>query len=94
MADPNDPGSQMVQVVKAKIGPFTVKSPPVKRHMVHGHLVPNIKKAFLLSKKRRLTIEIHSPTESDSAWDPSTSPLEDNDRVLFRIFSAVARRRQ
>lgn len=85
MADPTETANQMM--VKALIGPFTVKAPPVKRHMVHGHLVPNLKKAFMLSKKRRLTIEIHSPpTSSDMKWDPVSSPLEDTDHVLFRLF--------
>ena len=83
-------------VVKSRIGPFEVKIPPVKKHMVAGHLVPTLQTAarFLIARKRRICIEVLGPAARDGGLDeaepPATSPelvdLGDQDHVKLRVF--------
>jgi hypothetical protein len=52
---------------RAVIGPLDIKSPPVKKHMVQGHLLPSLKGAatsFFTTRRRRITIEIQSPSST------------------------------
>jgi hypothetical protein len=78
------------------LGPFDVKMPPVKRHMVSGHLVPTLRTA-LFPKKRRVSIEIHAPSAATKSttttalpelqpWDPDTGVLNEQDLILVRVF--------
>jgi hypothetical protein len=88
--------------VRSSIGPFDVRSPPIKRHKVAGHLVPTLNNAtrFFNVKRRRVAIEIISPQTIDAAskdhydkasatpqkWDLENDVLNDHDNVVFRIF--------
>jgi hypothetical protein len=84
---------------RASIGPFDIKSPPVKKHKVAGHMVPTFRSAtrFINVKRRRVSIVILHPallqpgqTAPDSSalpWDPDNEILQDDDRVLVRFFS-------
>ena len=90
-------------VTRTIVGPFDVKSPPIKKHMVAGHLVPTFRTAtrFLMVQRRRITVEIQSPTTLATAqaaplsdketattrpWDPEKEILNDNDIIVLRIF--------
>jgi hypothetical protein len=71
------------------LGPFDVRMPPVKRHMVSGHLVPTLRTAFF-PKKRRVSVEIHTPSATAlpelQPWDPDTGELNEQDLILVRVF--------
>jgi hypothetical protein len=45
---------------------WDVKMPPTRKHMVGGHLVPTVKGKvrFMSQKTRRISIEIHGPSQS------------------------------
>jgi hypothetical protein len=55
---------------------WDVKMPPTKKHMVGGHLVPNLigKVQFMSQKTRRISIEIHGPPKSHLGT-PHESPI-------------------
>ena len=56
------------QHARAAIGPWDIKMPPVKKHMVAGHLVPALGTTTRLfnQKHRRVAIEILEPQQ---LWD-------------------------
>jgi hypothetical protein len=70
-------------------GPYHILSPPIKKSMIHGHLVPTFRSATAVSMlqqpHRRLTIELSSTTPCKNENEELTE-LQDNDRVLLRIF--------
>ena len=89
-------------IVRSRLGPFEIKYPPVKKRMVAGHLVPSLRAAgrFLMAKQRRISIEILSPAQPENGllqeevedWNPvDNGTLEDQDRVVVRIFRAARR---
>jgi hypothetical protein len=68
-------------LVRTSIGPFDVRSPPIKKHKIAGHLVPTFRTAtrFVNVKRRRIMIEILSPAAAEAsvaAATATTSPTQ------------------
>jgi C2 domain len=70
-------------------GPYHILSPPIKKNMIHGHLVPTFRSATALSMlqqpHRLLTIELASSVPRSEA-EQELQELHDNDRVILRVF--------
>jgi hypothetical protein len=66
---------------------WNVRMPPVKKHMVAGHLVPNVRQAIGIfqQKRRHIRIEVRGPVSSSSSPD-HVDELTTNDVVLLRVF--------
>lgn len=85
---------------RAAAGPFDIKWPPAKKHMLMGHLVPAPiarSKGFFHQKHRRVALEILEPVRGGGggggtnamathAWDPENETLHDHDQVVLRFF--------
>lgn len=63
---------------------WDVRMPPIKRHMVAGHLVPNVSLGFLMQKRRKVAIEVISG--KDRSISPFTGHLDPHDDVVLRIY--------
>jgi hypothetical protein len=57
---------------------WEVKMPPIKKHMVGGHLIPTVRGAvqFLAQRSRRVSIEIHGPPLTHTDTSVSLSPMK------------------
>jgi hypothetical protein len=57
---------------------WDVKMPPKKKHMVGGHLVPNLigKVQFMAQRTRRISIEIHGPAQSQLETTNDDCPIK------------------
>ena len=81
--------------VRATTGPLDIKMPPIKKHMVAGHLVPMLGTTTRLfnQQHRRVALEILVPSDEKGAglpvtrtWDPESDTLNDKDEVRLRFF--------
>ena len=66
-----------------------VRIPPIKKHMVGGHLVPTVRNAlgFFAQPKRLIRVEVRSGSTADKDNDDDT--LHDDDAILFRILRKI-----
>ena len=80
---------------------WTVKLPPVKKHMVQGHLVPTTGRLRIFSKKtRRLALELHGPAlhetpvrqghlqallEGSATTTDDLTDLKDKQSIVLRV---------
>ena len=78
----------------AVCGPYIVHSPPIKKQMISGHLLPTLRSATAISMlqqpKRQISIVVYTdtePTATTSTPSPNNniSHLQDDDRVMLRI---------
>ena len=91
-ATPNSKdGTNNGTVMMTVCGPYVVHSPPIKKQMISGHLLPTLRSATAISMlqqpKRQISIVVYttnSPTSSSVA-SPNISHLQDEDRVMVRI---------
>jgi len=79
--------------VRAMFGPMDIKMPPIKMHMLSGHMVPSLGSTmrFLKQKHRLVALEIIEPFDDGAnqltvAWDPENEMLHDKDQVVLRFF--------
>lgn len=79
MSKPENIGTSALMTIRSLIGPFEVRSPPIKKHKVAGHLVPTLQTTtrFFNVKRRRITIEILSPLSIGKAA-PSSNDHHDS----------------
>ena len=77
--------------IRAALGPWDIKMPPVRKHMVAGHLVPALgsTRRFFSQKHRRVALEILSPGGAamvTHAWNPDNETLQEKDQAVVRFF--------
>lgn len=87
----DDEEQQQTQSLQSLASTFwDIKMPPVKKHIVGGRMVPTVKAAmggFLLSKNRRISLEIRGPLEGTTA--EGLDPFQKK-RELEKILSGNA----
>jgi C2 domain len=85
-----------VSIMVTVCGPYTVHSPPIKKQMISGHLLPTLRSATAISMlqqpKRQISIVVYTSTTTTTTTSSSTisspnniSQLLDDDRVMVRI---------
>lgn len=87
--------------VRAAIGPWDIKMPPIRKHMLGGHLVPTLGTTTRLfnQKRRRVALEILEPLDDKKgyqlptyAWNPDNETLQDHDQIVLRFFRRVRKK--
>lgn len=92
-ASPKSKNSNDGTVMMTVCGPYIVHSPPIKKQMISGHLLPTLRSATAISMlqqpKRQISIAVYTTTSSSSATtstpSQSISELHDEDRVMIRV---------
>jgi C2 domain len=73
----NNNNNNNVSIVMA--GPYHILSPPIKKQMMHGHLVPTFRSATALSMlqqpQRLLTVELYTTTAQQQKQQPTADRL-------------------
>jgi hypothetical protein len=72
---------------------WDVRMPPVKKHMVHGYLVPTMRGAIsvsrVFSKRRRISVEVYRPTSETTHTSNDAASIVQT-QLFHQLFKGIS----